>query len=95
MEIITTSTFEETVLKEDKPLLVYVYTDNCPNCKRMVSIVEATEMSNKDRFLFCKLNAKENLELVKRYKVLVVPTLLFFKHGILVDKKGGLSHGRS
>ncbi|MDC9722052.1 MAG: thioredoxin family protein [Urechidicola sp.] len=37
-----------------------------------------------------KLNAQNNLDLVKQFKVMGVPTLLFFNHGVLVDKKTGV-----
>lgn len=87
---ITTSEFQENVLENVIPTVVYIYTLRCPKCKVIDSIFEATAEANKENYSFYKLNASENMDIAKRYKVLGVPTLLFFRHGILVDKKTGV-----
>ena len=87
---ITTSEFQKKVLENPKPSVVDIYTLRCPNCKVIDPIFEATAEANKENYSFYKLNASENMEIARRYKVLGVPTLLFFRHGILVDKKTGV-----
>ena len=90
LENITSLNFKKNVLEATKPVLVEVYTNSCPNCKVLEPIVEETAKENPTEFSFYKLNAQNNLDLVKQFKVMGVPTLLFFKHGILVDKKTGV-----
>ncbi len=87
---ITTSQFQEKVIENEKPTVVDIYTLRCPNCKVIDPIMKVTAEENKDKYSIYKLNASENMEIAKRYKVLGAPTLLFFKHGILVDKKTGV-----
>lgn len=87
---LTTSQFQKKVLDNEQPTVVDIYTTRCPNCKVIEPIFEAAAEANKEKYTFYKLNASENMEIAKRYKVLGVPTLLFFKHGILVDKKTGV-----
>ncbi len=87
---LTTSQFQKKVLDNEQPTVVDIYTLRCPNCKVIDPIITVTAEENKDKYSIYKLNASENMEIAKRYKVLGVPTLLFFKHGILVDKKTGV-----
>jgi thioredoxin 1 len=87
---ITTSQFQKKVIENEKPTVVDIYTLRCPNCKVIEPIFKAAAEANNEIFTFYKLNASENMEIAKRYKVLGVPTLLFFKHGVLVDKKTGV-----
>ena len=88
---ITSETFDQQVLKSDKPSVVEVYTEHCPNCKVLHPIFDETANANKKAFNFYKLNATENLDVAKKYKVLGVPALLFFSHGVLVDRKIGVA----
>ena len=78
-------TFEEAVekaKKEKKELFVDFYADWCQPCKLMASQVftlpEVGEYFNKN-FLSLKINveALENKTIVQKYKVNVLPTLLF------------------
>ena len=87
---ITASQFQQKVLDSNQPCVVDIYTLRCPNCKVIDPIFEATAEANKENFSFYKLNASENMDIARRYKVLGVPTLLFFRHGKLIDKKTGV-----
>ena len=87
---INIDTFQEKVLTTEQTSVVEIYTQSCPNCKRLDPIFEQTAKDNKDQYNFYKLDAQRNMDIAKRYKVLGVPTLLFFKHGKLVDKKTGV-----
>ena len=87
---ITTSQFQKKVLDNEQPTVVDIYTLRCPNCKVIDPIIKVTAEENEGKYSIYKLNASENMEIAKRYKVLGVPTLLFFKHGALVDKKTGV-----
>jgi len=87
---ITASQFQQKVIENEKPTVVDIYTLRCPNCKVIEPIIKVTAEENEGKYSIYKLNASENMEIAKRYKVLGVPTLLFFKHGVLVDKKTGV-----
>jgi thioredoxin 1 len=87
---ITTQQFQQKILDNKLPCVVDVYTIRCPNCKVIEPILEQTEKLNGAHYSFYKINATENMEIARKYKVLGVPTLLFFRHGKLVDKKTGV-----
>ena len=87
---IKSAQFQKKVLENKLPTVVEVYTLRCPKCKTFEPIFNLTAKENKKTYSFFTLNASENMEVAKKYKVLAVPTLLFFKHGILVDKKTGV-----
>ena len=87
---ITTSEFQKKVLENPLPTVVEIYTFRCPKCGVIEPIFKAAAKENSNKYSFFMLNADKNMEIARRYKVLGVPTLLFFKHGILVDKKTGV-----
>lgn len=87
---ITSEKFNHVILNNETPSVVEIFTNNCPNCKTLDPIFNKTSNENGDRFKFYKLNAQENIDIAKRYKVLAVPALLFFSHGKLVDRKIGV-----
>ena len=87
---INSESFEKLVVSNEKPTVVEIYTNSCPNCIRFYPVFEDTAIEYTKVYSFYKMNAHENLELVKKYKVLSVPTLLFFKEGKLLDKKTGV-----
>lgn len=88
---IKTSQFQKKVLENKLPSVIDIYTLRCPNCKIIEPIFDKAAKDNKGVFSFYKMNASENMEIAKKYKVLGVPTLLFFIHGKLVDKKTGVT----
>jgi len=90
IEEIRSLTFEKTIVNANKPVVIYVYSMSCPNCKTLAHNLKETQVTDESLYVFRGLDARENIDVVKKYKVLVVPTLLFFVHGILVDKKAGV-----
>ena len=89
MESLTSDNFTEKVLESDKPVIVSITASWCHNCKAFEPVYEATANENGEKADFYKLNADDYMPLVKSYKVMSVPTLLFFRHGVLVKKKSG------
>lgn len=87
--------FGDLVLKSLKPVVVEVYTSTCPNCKALDPIFEETARENQIIADFYRLSADNYLQLARKHKVLGVPTLLYFSHGVLVDRKAGVSSKKS
>lgn len=82
-------TFKSKVLHADKPVLVEVFAPWCGPCKVMAPVLEdvAKEFSGQARVY--KINIDNHKDVVQPYKILGVPTLLYFSHGRLVDRKTG------
>jgi thioredoxin-like negative regulator of GroEL len=56
----------------------------------MAPILEAVAKKYAGKVQVFKLNADNNQELVKQLTVIGIPTVLFYSHGKLVDRKTGL-----
>jgi len=87
MQATTETTFTQDVLASVQPALVFVWAPWCHNCKAMTPHMQKMAGELKNEYHFFKLNGDENRELLKKYKVFGLPTLLFFCHGRLVFRK--------
>jgi len=87
--ILTVDNFEAEVLTEKRPVLVDFWATWCGPCKMLVPIVDglADELTE---VKVCKVNADEQSELVEKYDVTTVPTLLIFKDGQVVNTSVGM-----
>jgi thioredoxin 1 len=87
---VNTDIFESNVLAEEQPVVVDVWAPWCGPCRMQAPIFAEAAEQFADDAVFVKLNADENQELVRQYKVMGIPTMLFFRHGRLVDRKMGV-----
>ncbi len=90
MEFLTDQNFENKTPGNQKPAIVAFITPTCPNCVRLTPIFKAAAEENADKADFFILNAHDYLNVAKKFKVMAVPTLLFFRHGFLVEKRSGV-----
>ncbi len=77
----TEDNFEAEVLKSDKAVLVDFYADWCGPCKMMAPIVEKLAEEYEGQAVIGKLNVDDEPFVSRRYRVLSIPTLMFFKDG--------------
>jgi len=86
---VTDATFEQEVLKSDKPVLVDFWAPGCPPCAALAPVLEklATELSDKAKFV--KVNAAQERSTAGKYRIQAVPTLFIFKGGEAVDNMIG------
>lgn len=86
---VTTATFEDEVLKAEKPVLVDFWASWCGPCQMLLPTIE--EMADTvTNARICKLNVDEEPDIAARYKVMTIPTLLVFKNGEVVNKAVGV-----
>ena len=81
--------FELEVLKSNKVILVDFYATWCGPCQMLGPILEeiAGEIQNFD---IAKINIDENQELAIENEIEVVPTMLIYKNGQVVERVEGL-----
>ena len=86
---ITTSNFEEVVLKSDVPVLVDFWAAWCGPCKMLSPIVKeiAEEVEG---IKVGKVNVDEEPDLAMKYKIMSIPTIMVFKDGEVVNKAIGM-----
>jgi thioredoxin 1 len=85
----TDKTFKKDVLKSNKPVVVDFGAVWCGPCKKLSPIIDEVAKEMTDKINVFKIDADENPETTKKYKVVYLPTLLIFKNGKLVDREEG------
>ncbi len=90
--IFNDNNFEAEVLNSDLPVLVDFYADWCGPCKMMSPIVHQLAEAYTGKVKIGKLNVDESLNTAQKYRVMSIPTFLFFKDGQVVNTVvGGMS----
>ncbi len=82
--------FEDKVLKSDKPVMVDFWAPWCGPCKAIAPTVEALEEEYGDKMTFVKVNVDENPIAPSKFGVQAIPTLIFFKNGEIADQITGM-----
>ena len=91
--VLTKDNFDHEVLMSDRPVLVDFWASWCMPCRNLGPIVEEIAMEQ-EQIKVGKVNVDEEPELAQRYRVMSIPTLMFFKDGELVRRElGGKSKG--
>ncbi len=89
MEIINDSTFESSVLKSDKPVLVDFFATWCGPCRQMLPIVDELSTEMADKIKIVKMDVDEAPKTPETFAIQSIPTLILFKNGQVVDQKTG------
>ena len=77
----TDGSFEQDVIKAEKPVLVDFWAEWCGPCKALAPLLDeiATEVGGKAQVV--KINVDHNQNLAMKYGIRGIPTLMFFKNG--------------
>lgn len=88
---ITDSSFQDTVLKSDKPVLVDFWAVWCGPCRTLGPIIEEVASDFEGKAIVGKVDVDNNQEISMQYGIRNIPTVLIFKNGEVVDKIVGVS----
>jgi thioredoxin 1 len=88
---VTDETFDQQVLKSDKPVLVDFWAEWCGPCKVMEPILEQLSDEMSSQLTIAKLDVDENLNTSQQYNVQSIPTMILFVNGKPVEELVGVT----
>ncbi len=80
----------ESMARGHPRLVIDCWADWCGPCRQMGPIFDKVAEEHQHKSAFGKMDCDKNPELVKRFKILAIPTLLFLRDGEVVDNIVGL-----
>jgi thioredoxin 1 len=80
---VCTDNFNEVVLKAKVPVIVDFWATWCTSCKALLPKLEEISKEQDSKVLIVKVNAEDCEEVAANYSVRGLPTILFFKDGVL------------
>lgn len=82
-------TFDEA-LNEGGLMLVDFWAEWCGPCQMLGPVIESLAEEYEGRAVVGKVNTDEEQELAIRYRVMNIPTVLFFKDGREIERRVGV-----
>lgn len=86
---VNNETFEQNVLKADKPVLVDFWAGWCGPCRMVGPIMEQIAEDFDGQVTVAKVNVDEESELSTQYRIMSIPTVMLFKNGQIIEKLVG------
>lgn len=89
MKVVTNANFGE-IISGDKPVLVDFWAAWCGPCRVLSPTVDEIADEYAGKIEVAKCNVDDADEIASQYRIMSIPTLLYFKGGQVVDKSVGL-----
>ena len=87
-KVATNTNFPELLLG-NKLVIVDFWATWCGPCRMLSPILDEVEEEMADQIAVVKVNVDDAEEIAAQFRIMSIPTLLFFKNGQMVDKTVG------
>ena len=87
-KIATNTSFDE-LLQSEKLVIVDFWATWCGPCRMLSPLLDEVEEEMADKIEVVKVNVDDADEIAMRFRIMSIPTLLFFKNGQMVDRSVG------
>lgn len=88
--ILNEDNFEQEVEKSSRLVVVDFWAEWCGPCKMLGPIIDEIADENQEDAVIAKLNVDEERNLARKFRVMSIPSILFFKDGKEVDRMVGV-----
>ena len=92
LEVLTDTTFDETVGASDVPVVVDFWAEWCGPCRMVAPVLEQIAVEHAGKLRMAKVNVDDAPSVARRYDIMSIPTLIVFKDGVakkrIVGAKG-------
>lgn len=88
-ETVSDTTFDDIVLKSDKPVVVDFFAEWCGPCKAMAPALTELADDLKDSVTVVKLDVDKSPATAEKYNIRAMPTLLIFRGGEVAAQHTG------
>lgn len=89
MEVTISRENFESLKSGDKPLVVDFWATWCGPCRMIAPIISKLAEKYEGKVVVGKCDVEDNEDLAVEYGIRNIPTILFFKGGVIVDKLVG------
>jgi len=84
--------------ENDLILIVEMYREKCPSCIRLETLIFPSDIVGEalnSNFVCYRINGEEGvgIDIMKKYRGVAFPTLLFFKEGKFIERSVGAGDG--
>lgn len=86
---ITEATFEVEVLQSEMPVLIDFWAEWCAPCRMIAPLVDQLAEKYAGKLRVGKVDADENQQILMRYGIMGIPTLMLFKGGEVAERITG------
>ena len=90
MEVTITNQNLEQVLKSSSVVVVDFWATWCGPCRMLAPTVEEVSELMEGKAVVAKCNVDEVREVAMKYRIMSIPSLIYFKNGEVVDKTVGV-----
>ena len=89
MALIVTDENYKEVLNGEKPVVLDFWAEWCGPCRMVAPIIDELAAEYEGRVVIGKVDVDDNNEVATEFNIRNIPTVLFFKGGVIVDKQIG------